>query len=169
MTWNQPPRMFFRLTLLLLTRCLRERHGGGIWGGIYLRAVVAQNHNDTSFKNVCIPQILPYIDIFLQCLPFKGFNIVLVPSTSRAMTEADISPLILGDLQHYLGLWLLISTCSGWEREGFWIVTPFDQEANPCPYRLVEFMSKCCFTAITRELRCTNTNPPPCVDKFWQI
>ena len=30
-------------------------------------------------------------------------------------------------------------------------------------------MSKRCFNAITRELRFTNTNPPPYVDKFWQL
>ena len=30
-------------------------------------------------------------------------------------------------------------------------------------------MSKRCFNAITNELRFTNTNPPPYVDKFWQI
>ena len=59
--------------------------------------------------------------------------------------------------------------CSGWNREGFWGVTPLDQEANPCPYRLEEFMSKRCFNAITRELSFTNTNPPPYVDKLWKI
>ena len=30
-------------------------------------------------------------------------------------------------------------------------------------------MPKSLFNAITRELRFTNTNPPPYVDKFWQI
>ena len=30
MTWNQPPIMFLRSTILLLTHCLRDRHGGGM-------------------------------------------------------------------------------------------------------------------------------------------
>ena len=37
MTWNYPPKMFLWLTILLLTHCLRDRHGGrlalisGLW------------------------------------------------------------------------------------------------------------------------------------------
>ena len=85
------------------------------------------------------------------------------------MKEAGIAPLTLGDLLRYLGLWHLMSTCSGWKRDNFCSVTPFDQEANPFPYRLGEFISKLYFNAITRKIRFTNTNPPPYVDKFWKI
>ena len=85
------------------------------------------------------------------------------------MEEADIAPLTYGYLLRYLGQWILISTCSVWKRKYFWGVTPFDQETNPCPYRLGEFMSKCCFNAITRELRFTKTIPPPYVYTFWKI
>ena len=62
-----------------------------------------------------------------------------------------------------------MSTCSRWKREDFWSVTPFYQEANPCPYRLGELMSKRCFNTTTRELKFTNTNPTAHIDKFWQI
>ena len=85
------------------------------------------------------------------------------------MKESGIDTLTLGDLLRYLGLCILMSTCSGWKKDNFWIVNPFDQEANACPYRIREFMSKSRFNAITREPRFTNTNPPPYVDKFWQI
>ena len=139
------------------------------WDGIDGRAVLAQNQNEPSFKNGWSPQSLSYIDIFLHCLPFKWFRIVPIPSTTRAMTEADIASLTLGYLLRYLGLLLLMYTCSGWKREKFWSVDPFDQEANPRPYRLGEFMPKCQFNDITRELRFNNTNPPPYVDKFCKI
>ena len=76
------------------------------------------------------------------------------------MKEADISPLTYRDLLSYLGLWLLMSTWYRWKRECFWIVTPFDQESTPCPYRLGEFTSKLHFNAITHELRFTNSKPP---------
>ena len=85
------------------------------------------------------------------------------------MKEADIATLTLGNILGYLGLWLLMSTSSGWKRDYFWSVTPFYQEANPRPYRLGKFMFKRRFNAITRELSFTNTNPLPYVDKFWQI
>ena len=52
---------------------------GQTWrlGGIDFLAVVSQNHNDHSFKNGWRPQSLSYIGIFLHCLPFKWFRIVL--------------------------------------------------------------------------------------------
>ena len=74
------------------------------WGGIGCRAVVAQNQIECSFKNGWIPQSLTNIDIFLHCLPLKWLIIILLPSTSRNMKEADIAPLTLVDLLHYLGL-----------------------------------------------------------------
>ena len=107
--------------------------------------------------------------IFLHCLHLKWLRMFLLPSTSRDMKEAGISPLTLGYLLHYLGLWILMSTCSGLKRGDFLSVTPFDQESNPCLCHLSEFMSKRRFNAITREIRFTNTNPPPYVDKFWKI
>ena len=131
---NQPPRMFLRLKLILLTHCLRDIYGGGT----VLISVMWQHRIIMSLpsKMAGSPQSLSYIEILLHCLPFKWFIIALLPSTSRAMKEADIAPLTLGYLLRYLGLWILISTCYGWKREAFWSVTYFDQEANTCPYRL---------------------------------
>ena len=50
---------------------------------------------------------------------------------------------------------------------GCWSGTPFYQEANPRPYCLAKFIHKHHFNDIARELRFTDTNPPPYVDKFW--
>ena len=77
------------------------------------------------------------------------------------MEEADITPLTYVDLLRYLGPWILMSTYYGWKREGFWNVTPFDQESNPYPYCLGVFMSKHQFNTITHELSYINTNPLP--------
>ena len=49
------------------------------WDDIDRRSVLAQNHNEPSFKNVWIPQNLYYIDILLHCLPLKWLIIVLLP------------------------------------------------------------------------------------------
>ena len=84
------------------------------------------------------------------------------------MKEADIAPLTYGDLLRYLGILLLMSTCFGWNMEGFWCANPFDKEAYPFPYFLWEFISKRRFNAIIREVRFTNTNLPPYVHKFWK-
>ena len=114
------------------------------------------------------PPCLSYINTLLHCLPIKWFIIVLIPSTSRYMKESGIATLTLGDILRYLGLCILISTCSGWKRDDFWSVNPFDKEANAYPYCLREFMYKPRFNSITREPRFTNTKPPPYVDRFWQ-
>ena len=76
---------------------LFEGHTWG-WDSINLRAVVAKNQNESSFKNIWIPQSLSYIGTLLNCLPIKLLRIILLPSTSRDMKEADIAPLTYGDL-----------------------------------------------------------------------
>ena len=88
---------------------LFEGHTWG-WDGIYCRAVLAQNHNEPSFKNGWIPQSLSYFDTFLNCLPLKCLRIVLLPSTAMATKEEYISPLTYGVVLCYLGLWILMST-----------------------------------------------------------
>ena len=74
-----------------------------------------------------------------------------------------------GYILRYLGLCILMSTCSEWKMDNFWSVTPFDQEANTCHYRLGVLMSKRQFIAITRELRFTITNPHPMLISFGKF
>ena len=50
------------------------------------------------------------------------------------MKEANNSLLILGDLLCYLGLWLFISSCSGWRSDYFWSVTPLLHVWVMCPH-----------------------------------
>ena len=119
------------------------------WDDIDRRSVVAYNHNNPSFKKIWIPQSLSYINIFIHCLHLKWLRIVLLSSTSRDVKEADIASLTYEDLLRYLGLWILISIFYVWNRGDFWSVIPFDQDTNPFPYLLGQFMSKCRFNAIT--------------------
>ena len=118
MTWNHLPYIFLWYTLLLLTHCLRDIHGGGIASIAVLRyhRIIMR----FSPKNGWITQNLSYIDIFLHCLLLKRLIIVFLPSTYRSMKEADIPLLAYGYLLRYLGLWLLMSTCSAlYERGAF--------------------------------------------------
>ena len=80
------------------------------WNGIDSRAIELQNQSEPFFKTFWIPQSISYIDIFIHCLPIKLLIIVLLPSISRAMKEADITMLINGDLLLYLGLCILMYT-----------------------------------------------------------
>ena len=49
------------------------------WDGIDCRAVGAQNHSDTSFKNGWTPQSLSYINIFLHYILLRLLIIILIP------------------------------------------------------------------------------------------
>ena len=71
------------------------------WDGIDCRAVVAHNNNKPSFKNGWSPQIISYINIFLQLTPLKWLRIVLPPSKSIDTKEVDIAPLTYGYLLGY--------------------------------------------------------------------
>ena len=112
MAWNQPQKMFLWLDTTA-SDTLFEGHKWG-WYGIDNRAVVSQNQNDPSFKNVWSPQSLSYINIFLHCLPLKWMIIVLLPSASIDMKEVDIAQLTYGYILRYLGIWILMYTCSVW-------------------------------------------------------
>ena len=57
MKCNHTPRMFFWLTLLIMTHCLRYIYGGRV--GIDHRDVVAHNQNEPSFKNFWTPKAFP--------------------------------------------------------------------------------------------------------------
>ena len=131
--------------------------------------MVEQNQNELSFKNFWSLQSLYYINIFLHCLPFKWFRIALLPSMSRDMKEADIAPSTLGDILRYLGLWPLMSICSGWRRGICEATPPLIKRQTHAPITSGDSCLNNRFNAITRELRFINTNPPPYVDKFWKI
>ena len=139
------------------------------WNGIYRHSVVSQNHNEPSFKIVWISQSLSYIDIFLNCLPLKCLIIFILPSTYRAMKEAVISLFTLEDVLRYFGLWLLLSICSGWNRGGFIVSPPLINSQIHSPISLLNSCLNATSNAITRERRFNNTNPPPYVDRFWEI
>ena len=90
------------------------------YDGIYSRAVVAQNQNEPSFKNVWSPQILSYIDRFLHYIPIKWLIIMLLPSMSRGYEGGTYCSIEIWRSTMLFFQWLLMSTCSGWKRENIW-------------------------------------------------
>ena len=148
---------------------LKEGQSWG-WNGVDRMSVEAgEVKKMPSFADGWTPQGKTYLEIFLHMLPLQWFTNVLVAKTSEGLVNASNPPLSFGEMLRYIGLWLLMATCSGWRKEQFWSEEAYDQETNSCPYRFNQYMSKRRFDGITRELRLTNVVPPVFVDKFWQV
>jgi len=93
------------------------------------------------------------------------------PQTSAGVVDAGTTPVTFGKLLRFLGICLLMSTCSGWNVEEFWNydIVPRDQEEDPRPYNFCAFMAKRRFQCINRYLKFTSVQRPAFVDKFWSI
>ena len=139
------------------------------WDGIDRMTSAYPDKPDASFKKGWSPRDKSYMEIFLHCLPMKWMEDVLLVATSAAMVVGGSAPLRWGEMIRYIGLWLLMSTCQGWTREDFWSQRPFDEQDDPCPYRLGAYMSRARFDAITKHLTFTNVNPPSYRDRFWEV
>ena len=132
-------------------------------------ASTAKPQPQPSFSGEWSPKSKTYLDIFLHLLPVAWMKEVLLPTTSVAVEGDGLLPVSWGELLRFLGLWLLMSTVSGWQKADFWSTSPYDEQEHPCPYRFDTYMSRRRFMAIGHNLRFTNHIPPSYVDKFWQV
>jgi len=48
------------------------------------------------------------------------FSAVLLPETSAGVVNKGATPVTFGKLLRFLGIRLLMSTCSGWKVDVFW-------------------------------------------------
>ena len=144
---------------------------GNTWGWdvIDSHAMVSQNHNEPSFKNGGIPQSLSYINILLHCPPLKWLIIVLLTSTFRAMKEAVIDPLLFGDLLRYLGMWILMSPCSGWKRGGVGFSPPLIKRKIYAPIHSVNSFLKYSLTPSLVNLVPITLTPHPMLIGFGKF
>ncbi len=90
-------------------------------------------------------------------------------ATSTAIVDNGGQALNQGELIWYLGLRLLMATCSRWSKADFWDEKPYNPRSNLCPYQFSLLMNKTRFNEITSELRFTNRAPPTYRDRFWEV
>jgi hypothetical protein len=107
----------------------------------------------------------------MHFFPMTWFSAVLLPQTSAGVVNSGTTPVTFGELLRFLGIRLLMSTCSGWKVDEFWNydTVPRDQEEDPCPYNFRAFMAKRRFQCINQYLKFTNVQRPAYVDKFWSV
>jgi len=139
------------------------------WSGIDQRRTTTSSDQQAGFHNEWSPKGKSWLDIFLHLFPLVWMKNVLLKKTSDALKDDGQDELTFGELLRYIGLWLLMATCSGWTHDDYWSPEPFDEKHRPCPYNFRAYMSRSRFEAITRELRFTDKDAPPYLDKFWEV
>ena len=136
------------------------------WGhdGICQRRVTnAQNLKAKVKFDACVqPSILQLFEILL----FKPFiTSVIVPRMNESIHGEET---YYGEFLVFLGLWLMMATIQGPTRRDYWSVRPVD-EFDGAPFRFGKYMSRNRFEALLRSLRYTADDPPPYVDKFFEV
>ncbi len=128
------------------------------WDGIDRRQTAGGGYDEPSFPHGFTPIGKTYLQLFMHFFPMAWFSAVLLPQTSAGVVDTGTTPVTFGKLLRFLGIRLLMSTCSGWNVDEFWNynTVPRDQEDDPCPYNFCAFMSKRRFQCINRYLKFTN-------------
>ncbi len=80
--------------------------------------------------------------------PYDFYKIVVLEKTWYALVASKFLPLEEGEFLWYIGIWLMLLTCSGLSRTDFWLTEMFDEQSNACPYNFNAYMSKRQFNAI---------------------
>ncbi len=79
----------------------------------------------------------------------------------------------LGEFLHFIGICLMMATCSGWSVDDFWYTNKIqpDQEKDPCPYNFHMYISKRCFlVSCIHSLPFIHARPSTMfANKFWEV
>jgi Transposase IS4 len=137
----------------------------GFSGTCYRRERNALNMNPA--VNPPTPEWKPdYVELFLLLFP-KQYLIKVILTAINSNPEIG-QHVTIGEFLRWLGLWLLMSTIQGPQREDFWKMTPPDMFSG-APFRFNNLMSAKRFNDILRLIRYTNNQPPTYQDKFWRV
>ena len=104
---------------------------------------------------------------------FEGFffsayiKTTILPQTNNNLNRGH-DQLQYGEFLQWLGLWLLMSTMVGPQQHEYWVAYPINTFRG-APLRLGVWMSCARFDAILAALSFTDHDPPPFLDKFWEV
>ena len=85
------------------------------WGynGIDQRATSVPVNQEPGFQGGWNPA-KSLLKVFKKMVPYKFSVDVVIEQTSCALVEQCLPPLTEGEFLRYIGIWLLVSNCSGW-------------------------------------------------------
>ncbi len=133
------------------------------------RAASVSIDQSPSFQGRWSPNKKSLIDVFVKMTPHNFFKEVIIQKTSQDLLKHKMMPLDEGELMQYVGIWLMMSTCSGGSHDDFILLLRLNESTNPCPYNFTPYMSKRQFKEITQESHLTDANSHQCLDCFWEV
>lgn len=105
------------------------------------------------------------LTMFLLFFPRKFMEDVVIVETNKRIAGKQLT---FGEFLQFLGLWLYMSTLSGFRRSDYWSSKPVSMRMG-APYRFNEFMALKRFEAILIALAYTDEAPPLYQDRFWEV
>ena len=84
------------------------------------------------------------------------------------MNKSLVPPISYGEVLSWFGLWILMSTVDGSDRQSFWSMKE-PNKFDRAPFRLNEYMSRKRFEEILGAITYTTNNPPAMLDRFWEV
>jgi hypothetical protein len=105
------------------------------------------------------------LTMFLLFFPRKFMEDVVIVETNKRIAGKQVT---FGEFLQFLGLWLYMSTLSGFRRSDYWSSKPISMRMG-APYRFNEFMALKRFEAILIALAYTDETPPLYQDRFWEV
>ena len=147
-----------------------ENEGGNVhlgwgWSGIDHRKQLNITNVRANIVGVTsnILEHISFIGMFFLLFP-KSLILTIIEETNKKLDH----PTNLGEFIRWIGVWLLLSTMSGFKRSDFWSMKPIELY-HGAPYRLNEIMTSNRFEAIFAALTLTKNKPPAYKDRFWQV
>jgi hypothetical protein len=105
------------------------------------------------------------LTMLLLFLPRKFLEDVILIETNKKIQGSAVT---FGEFLRFLGLFLYMSTLSGYRRSDYWSSKPISM-LEGAPYPFNNFMTFKRFEAILLALTYTNEPPPAYRDKFWEV
>ena len=104
-----------------------------------------------------------FVGMFFLLFP-KELIKTIIEETNKKLD----SPTNMGEFMRWIGIWLLLSTLSGYRRSDFWSMKPIELYEG-APYRLNDLMTLARFESILKALTLTKETAPPYKDRFWEV
>ena len=115
----------------------------------------------------CDPMPITLVHLFLTLFPRKYLEEVILKKTNETI-EDEIGEITIGELLRFLGIWFFLATTSGFARREFFSTYAVNVRTG-APYRVNQYMSRTRFEAILQALSYTASEPPPFLDRFWEV
>ena len=110
---------------------------------------------------------ITYLQMFLLFFPLHLRNVV-IDATNKNLKKNGQKEISHGEFPCWLGIWLFMSTLSGFARTEYW--ANFDVcMGKGAPYRFHHWMSGCRFKAINTNLFFTLRDAPSDKDCLWSV